>query len=112
MQAAFDFNAAERRAQRGIRRAAAHAERTAPGWIEQALIKLAAYARAANGPFTIEQARASIACSLAAPPELRAWGQVTKLALKRHIIEPAGILRAASSNGSFKPAYKAGEGAR
>lgn len=110
-QIAIDFNAAERRADLGMRRASDKACRVVdPLWIETAVGMLGEYARTA-GEFTIEQARAAVATKVAAPPDLRAWGQVTRNALDRKIIVHVGVARAASSNNSFKPAYEAGPGA-
>lgn len=113
MQMAIDFTAAERRAETGVRRSADRACRAIDSlWMETALTFLASFAREQGGhTFTVEQARASIASKVAAPPDLRAWGAVTRLALKRHVLVPVGIARAASSNNSFKTTYRAGEGA-
>lgn len=110
----IDFEAAERRAARGMRRAADRACRKVdPLWVETALLFLAAFAREQRGKqFTIEQARAVMASKVAAPPDLRAWGQVTRQAIARKVIVQDGIARAASSNNSLKPAYVAGPGAR
>lgn len=111
-QVPIDFNAAERRAERGMRRAADRACRKVdPLWVETALTFLARFAREqGSDAFTIEQARSSMASQVVAPPDLRAWGQVTRRALLRHVIVPAGVARAASSNNSFKTTYRAGEG--
>lgn len=113
-QRALDFASAERRAEHGIRRSADRACRIIDSlWVETALTFLASFARDQAGhTFTIEQARAVIASKVVAPPDLRAWGAVTRLALKRHVLEPVGIARAASSNNSFKTTYRAGQGAR
>lgn len=110
----IDFETAERRAVRGMRRAADKACRKVdPLWVETALTFLASFAREQRGrQFTIEQARASVASKVIAPPDLRAWGMVTRQAIARKVIVQDGIARAASSNNSFKPAYVAGPGAR
>ena len=59
---------------RGIERAAQHAERVAEGWQEQALALLRAFARE-RATFTSEELRAYAAASgLGRPPDNRAWG--------------------------------------
>ncbi len=113
-QQSIDYAGAERRASSGISRSAEHAERECPGWVDLAVKALASYARVmAPHLFTIEQARLSIASLIPKPTEARSWGQVTKTAKKRRIIEavPGETRPAASSNGSPKQAYRAGEGA-
>lgn len=111
-QAEIDFTAAERRADRGMRLAADKACRKVdPLWVDTALGFLASFAREQGGaPFTIEQARIALADRVVAPPDGRAWGQVTRLALRRRLIVPVGMARAASSNCSFKTTYAAGRG--
>lgn len=112
IQAALDFDAAERRADVGMRRAADHAERVEPGWTEQAVQALREFAKAQTAPFTIETAREAIAAKVPRPPEARAWGAVTRLARSRNYIAAAGVVMpAASSNGSLKPGWQAGAGA-
>lgn len=95
----------------GMERAADHANRVEPGWTEVALEALKGYAgrQAANDEFTIEEARAEIAPTLPAPPDLRAFGAVTQMALRRGVIKPTGgFKRAASSHASPKPLYRRG----
>lgn len=113
MQMTLDLRAAEQRAQRGMALAADKACRKVdPLWVDTAVLFLAAFAREQGGrEFTIEQARAAVASRLLAPPDLRAWGHVTRIALQKKVIEPAGMARAASSNNSLKTAYRAGQGA-
>lgn len=112
-QAELDFTAAKERANTGMRRAADRAcRKTDPLWVETAVLFLASFAREQGcKQFTIEQARAAVATKVAPPPDLRAWGQVTRNALDRKIIVQVGIARATSSNNSLKPAYEAGPGA-
>lgn len=104
----------------GHRMAQAAAERTQRKvdalWVETALTLLAAWVRdnagCANEEFTMEVARAGLAGRLAEPSDLRAWGHVTKAAVKRTIIMPTGrAAPAISSHGTLKPTYTAGPGA-
>lgn len=111
-QIAIDFDAAERRSETGMRRAAEHANRVLPNWTDRAVQALREFARGQTKPFTIEAAREAIAGAIPEPPEARAWGAVTKTARALGYIEPAGVvLPAASSNGSLKPGWKAGRAA-
>jgi hypothetical protein len=111
MQLPIDFQAAERRADTGMRRAADRACRVVdPLWVETAIGFLAEHARTA-GEFTIEQARIALAGKVAQAPDGRAWGHVTRIAIQRGLIVRVGMARAASSNGSFKATYQAGRGA-
>jgi len=112
IQTAIDFDAAERRATTGMRRAADHADRVEPGWTERAVEALRQFAKEQSKPFTIEAAREAIASKVPQPPEARAWGAVTRTARARDYIAPAGVaLPAASSNGSLKPGWRAGSAA-
>lgn len=110
-QIPIDFDAAEVRASEGILAAAEHADRVIPGWVDEALWALRRFldeSPDSRQPFTIERARGwiSVNSSLPAPPDGRAWGQVTKRAAK-FLIEPTGeFARAASSNNSPKMLYR------
>lgn len=103
--------AAQARAKLGQDRAAAAAEFDMPGWIEQAVEALRAFARGQAGVFSIEQARAVIAPTLPAPAELRVWGRVTTEAKARGFIRsaPRTYIATAASNGSAKPGWMRGE---
>ncbi|CDN87349.1 hypothetical protein BN948_01771 [Hydrogenophaga intermedia] len=113
-QISLDLQAAAERGRRMAQCAGARAERKVDSlWVDTALTFLASFARDQRGhEFTMEQARAALDGKVATPPDLRAWGQVTRRAIARHILVPVGLARAASSHGSLKPTYKAGEGAR
>lgn len=103
----------------GIEQAAEHAERVEVGWVEHAASMLAQYGRRASaaGGFLIEEARDWIAFvgwpqmpELPEPPDLRAWGAATQMAVRRGWITATGAFRrAASSNGSPKAVYRAAE---
>lgn len=105
----FDDAAARRDA--GIQSSAEHAERTAPGWTEQAAKAVHAFAeRIFPAGFIMEEARAALTGQLPEPPELRAWGAVTQFCKRRHWIEaiPGDVRCAKSSNSSPKQAYRLG----
>lgn len=106
-----DLFAAIDRGTRGATAAADHADDTLSGWTDLAVDDLRRFAATATRPFTIEQARAHC---LGIPQgcDARAWGVVTRIAMKRGFIRFAGyFLPAASSHGSMKPLYVRGEGA-
>lgn len=106
--------AARERADLGVARSADRAERAEPGWIETATEALRRLALVTEPDvlFTIEQARTVIAEAgeLTQPPNLRAWGQVTRRARRLGYIEqvPGRFAPAASSNCSPKPLYRRG----
>lgn len=108
MQLAIELYAAAVRANAAILAVAAKAERKSAGWVELALAELGEFARSTKGTFTIEQARAAIQDKLPKPHDLRAWGQVTRAARSKGVIVQDGYAPAASSNGSPKPLYRAG----
>jgi hypothetical protein len=106
------FEAADTRAKAGMTAAVEHADRVVPLWSERALAELRRSVRVREEPFTIEQVRLAIACSVESPTDERAWGAVTQMAIKRAIIVKTGeYAAAASSNGSPKPLYRKGPGA-
>lgn len=97
--------------------AAEKAERMGEGWSERALEWLRVYAATAQLPtgelesFTIEQARAWIGEHAALPEgvDARAWGAVTRRAVRLGYIEATGgYAPAASSHGSPRRLYRRG----
>lgn len=120
-QLQIDF--AKARADVGIERSAARADRVLPGWTDRA----AEAVRESLGTggmgwlllcneFTIEELRETIkhnSTPLDEPPDARAWGHVTRRAVKLGYIERVqgkfGV--AASSNGAPKPLYRKGKAA-
>lgn len=101
------IEALERGIQAG-RAAADRAERIESDWIQIAVNGIRAFARRANKPFTIEQARQHC---IATPggADARAWGSITVQAVRAGYIEKTGRFEAArSSNGSLKPLYRRG----
>lgn len=101
---------AHARAEFGIERSAASADNATPGWCEQACEQLRQFAEGQGGMWTIELARMAIEKKLPPPTDLRAWGQVVRMAATRGFIErvPGWAFPAASSNGSPKPVWKRG----
>jgi len=91
-----------------MRAVADKADRVTPGWCAMALECLRQWAARQAGEFTIEEARRHIAQHLPEPHDLRAWGQVTRLARSADIIVQVGMRPAASSHGCMKPAYRSG----
>lgn len=86
--------------------AADKAESLSDGWIMQAVEGLRAYAEKTPGLFTIEYARSHL------PPvpegaDSRAWGAVTRIAMRYGYIEQTAYFApASSSNGSPKRLYR------
>lgn len=110
-QAALDFERAQRRRDAGMASASEHAEKEHPGWTELAAEAIHRHAIAVFPEgFTTEEARAAVEQTIPRPPELRAWGAVTRICKERRYIEPVpGEIRpAASSNGSPKQVYRLG----
>lgn len=103
-------------AERGIASSAAHA---GSEWVESAVHYVAwfwksgsgkALARKGGGGVTIETIRTWAAFKgLPEAAELRAWGHVTRAAIRQGIIEPTGgYASARSSNGAMKRLYRRG----
>lgn len=86
----------EELAARGIAQSAAHADRVMPTWTDRAYFVFSSFARGRE-TFTTEDVRA-YACSLGfpAPPDPRAWGHVARRALRAHVVEHAGHVKAKS----------------
>jgi len=98
----------------GIASSAEHAESDAPGWSDTVLQWLQGWAHESRvTPFTMEEFR--IACEafgMPAPTESRAYGSVTRAALRLCLIEKTGgYAPARSSNLSAKPLYRRGPNA-
>lgn len=104
------MKAAKVRAELGMGRAAGGTEVCAPGWVDSAVERLRAFAKAQAGVWSIEQARAVLSDELAPIVEQRAWGKVTSEASRLGYIQavPRTFIPAASSNGTPKQAWKRG----
>lgn len=92
----------------GMQSAAAHADRVIREWTARAFHALCAAVRKrdAAAEFIVEELRAEIV-GLPEPTDLRAWGQVTQMAIRRNVITATGTFkRAISSNASPKPCYR------
>lgn len=95
----------------GMERAAARADKTYGGWTERALNALRQHVSKmpADAEFIIEDVRVAIESKVPVPDDLRAWGAVTQLALRRLYIERTDkFAPAKSSNASQKPLYRRG----
>lgn len=86
------------------------ADKLDPGWIAAAVESLRRFARNQHGCWTIEQARSVIAEEVTAPHDLRAYGHITRAAIKAGYIErvKGAYAPAASSHSSLKPMYRRG----
>ncbi len=91
--------------------AADNADRNAPGWTDAALELVRKFARNQGGAlFTVETMRWVIQSELPAPPDLRAWGSVSRIAAARgYITKTKRTAPIASSNGSDRPLYSRGD---
>jgi hypothetical protein len=99
---------------RGGRLADCAGDKAGGEWVEAAVASLRVLAVAAYpGMFSIEQARLVIHQSLQRPHDLRAWGRVTQLSVRRGFIArvKGKTLPAASSHGSEKPCFTKGPNA-
>jgi hypothetical protein len=102
---------AQARGQLGMERAIDHAEREEPGWTEQAVEAIRLYAQGRGDDlFNTEMARLAVEGFVPAPPDKRSWGAATKRAAALGYIElvDGEFIRAASSNASWKQAYRKG----
>lgn len=85
----------------GMRRAAEHAEKVNPGWVEQAYSFLATFVKDRPGDFLAEDVRLAAALVLPEPPDNRAWGPVFKEACRRGLIQRKGY--GAAKTGHMRP---------
>lgn len=101
--------AAHERGELGMQRAA---DKAGSGWCEMACEALRKLAAATYpGLFTVENARLVLQRELPPQASLRAWGNVTVMAVRRGYIQRAkggNTQRTASSNGSEKPLWTKG----
>lgn len=77
----------------GIDTAAAHADAVQPEWTEQAFAFLRLYLEL-NATFTTEDVRMAARGVVPEPPDRRAWGSVTRRAVKEKLIERSGFTEA------------------
>ena len=94
----------------GMHAAAANADRVIREWTARAYAALCAAVRKrpATAEFIVEELRAEIT-DVPEPDDLRAWGQVTQMAIRRNVITATGTFkRAISSDASPKPCYRRG----
>lgn len=103
------LQAASARAEQGMDRAARKAEHINAGWCGVALEALRHFAAQQAGFWTIEMARSVLEAKLEPPSDGRAWGRVTRDAIRAgHIVKTDKTAPAASSNGAPKPMFKRG----
>lgn len=104
----MDMHDAKARADAGITSSAEHAEAVEPGWQDRAMDVLRGWVYGApNDPFTIEEFRGSVtSIGFPQPPDLRAYGALTRRAIRERLIEPVGYRPAVSSNLSPKRTYR------
>lgn len=107
-QLPIDFTAATEARDLGMQRSADHANRVESEWTGQAIGLLTVFAKQAEKPFLIEEARIwAEANGLPPPPDARSWGAVTTRARAKRRIEKTGEYRkAASSNSSPKNLWR------
>jgi hypothetical protein len=101
---------ARERRDEAIKKVGDAADRRNADWCNKACEALRQFARKQAGVWTIELARAQFEKNLPAPGELRAWGRVTQMAVRKGYIErvPGQFFAAASSHNSPKPVWKRG----
>jgi hypothetical protein len=107
----LDYESAKTAAEVGITRSATHANAVHEGWVDDAVesLRMAIALFPRGSDFTIEQVRQKIT-NLPKPPDLRAWGSVTRRAVKLNYVIKSGNFRTAvSSNNSPKPLYVHGD---
>jgi len=97
-QASLRLSMARDRGQTGSRRAGERADRASEGWTERAAYAIWEHAGCGER-FLIEDVAFGYPWT---PPDPRAWGHATRLAVKRGWIKKVGYAPAASSNGSPK----------
>ncbi len=78
-------------------------------WLSDAYAAFARFVKRTRKPFTIEQARAAIACRIDEPADLRWWGIVTKAAKRDGLIRAVGFKPAKSSHRALKPTWTRGQ---
>lgn len=88
----LSLSEARERGDQGMQAAADRADRTEPGWTDDALQAVALVVRGLPGEFTFETVRhlCETGGYVTEPPDKRAWGAVTRKAIKAKIIAPTG----------------------
>jgi hypothetical protein len=90
---------------KGIRKAAQHAEDLHEGWQTKALDWLYCYAyKRADNPFTGEMVREAARGIVPEPPSLRAWGSVLLSAARRGWIRQVGWAKVSNPKAHRTPA--------
>lgn len=101
-QPEFDWTAARKARDQGIKQAADHADQEVPKWSDRAFDILCCFCRrpgGSNEDFTSEDVRRYAAnLGLPEPPHLRAWGGVFQKAARRGMITKTGTTTARATN--------------
>lgn len=100
-QMELDMAGARKARDRGMKRAADHADAESEGWQGKALERFRRFA-AGRTTFTTEDVRAANQ-DFDKPPDDRAWGQVARAAVKAGLIEKAGYTQASDRRGHCRP---------
>lgn len=103
-QLSIDFARAAR--DEGMQRAADHAERVTPQWLETAFAFLTTYARTHEKFISEDVSDASKAWGMIQPPTDRAWGSVYVRAVKSGIIVQDGAGRSRRRHASICPLWR------
>lgn len=99
------FDQARARRDLGMQRAADHASRVEPEWIDRAFTFLSDFART-HGEFLSEDVVAAASTAdFPEPPDRRAWGHVVNRASRAGLIRRVGAKPARTSNCSLKPVW-------
>lgn len=86
-----------------IARAAAHANRVSPQWTEVAYCFMRRYAQRHGAVMTEDVRRAAAEHGLSPPPDARAWGSVTKRALREGWLSPMGYTQSKTAAAHRRP---------
>lgn len=84
------FEAAAQRREEGIAQAADHAERDRDGWADDAMKSVRRAVAGMPHEFTFETLRLAAEVGMDPPPDLRAWGNVARRAVRELVIEATG----------------------
>lgn len=105
MQRELDFTAARARRDIGIERAARHATRIDPEWLEKAFAFVRQYAEN-HDRFLTEDIRAASRGVVPVTENEKAWGAVMQRAARAGVLAPAGYAPAKTSNCSPKVLWR------
>ncbi len=110
-QMALTLDAAREAGLMGMQQAVERADEAAPGWSALALAAFLKHLQTLphTTEFLIEDVRLAVEPTLPQPTDCRAWGSVTRAAIRRmHIIPTGRVAPAKSSHASPKRTYRRG----